>query len=220
MNADDPRWAHAPGDAPSNIVGESPSRPHLAGGWLVKVGGSLLDVDQLGPRLRRWLDEHAPPESALIPGGGPTTDVIRAMDRLHGLGVAAAHRLAIQALGLNSHLLAALVPRGAVAASPEQCRQLWHEGKTPVLDPAAFLLGHQGQDCDALPASWDVTSDSIAARLAESLGIAHLVLLKSCSAPAGSTIPDWVSAGLVDPWFGQVCRRLSSVRLIDFRSLA
>ena len=53
---------------------------------VIKVGGSLFDRPDLGPRLRRWLDANAPWETILVPGGGRLVDVIRDLDRIHGLG--------------------------------------------------------------------------------------------------------------------------------------
>jgi aspartokinase-like uncharacterized kinase len=58
-----------------------------------------------------------------------------------------------------------------------------------------------------LPQTWAVTSDAIAARVAEQLGATRLVLLKSVPVPADV---DWRAAarlGLVDATFPQVVER-------------
>src|SRR5207248_2464665 len=81
---------------------------------VVKVGGSLYDLPDLGPRLHAFLRSLDRPEVLLIPGGGPTADVVRDLDRRHGLGEETAHWLALHALAVNAHFLAALVPGGAV----------------------------------------------------------------------------------------------------------
>ena len=52
-------------------------------------------------------------------------------------------------------------------------------GRIPVLAPRRFLDEVDARSPDPLPPSWDVTSDTIAARLAVRLGAAELVLLKS-----------------------------------------
>ena len=77
---------------------------------VVKVGGSLYDLPDLGPRLQRWLN-HVPANDVLIvPGGGPAADVIRDLDRIHHLGEENAHWLALEALRLNAHFIARLLP--------------------------------------------------------------------------------------------------------------
>ncbi len=86
-------------------------RPSLA---VIKVGGSLLDWPELPGRLTAFLDGRRtskPAErSALIAGGGPAADLIRTLDRIHGLGDQTAHLLALHALDLTAILLAAILP--------------------------------------------------------------------------------------------------------------
>ena len=57
-------------------------------------------------------------------------------------------------------------------------------GRTTVLLPAALPL-------DALPASWDVTSDSIAAWVARQIGAGRLVLVKEVD----GLFADWPPEG-------------------------
>ena len=67
-----------------------------------------------------------------------------------------------------------------------------------------------------LPAGWQVTSDSIAARLAEVLAADELVLLKSIDPPSAT----WQQAareGLVDAYFPEAVQPLATVRWINLR---
>lgn len=87
--------------------------------------------------------------------------------------------LAISSLDLTTELLAALLPGFAVVHRTEDlwaCRNL---GQVPILAPGRFLEEFDDRGPDPLAASWDVTSDSIAARIAVLLGARRLILLKS-----------------------------------------
>ena len=141
------------------------------------------------------------------------------MDQIHGLGDLRAHRLAIGALDLTAELLAAIVPGSAVVHRPEALRSIWNLGKLPILSPGRFLEDHDDRGPDPLPASWDVTSDSIAARIAIHLNASRLILLKSRALPRGPDWPEAASLGLVDPMFPAVARRLGFVASVCLRDV-
>jgi aspartokinase-like uncharacterized kinase len=169
---------------------------------VVKVGGSLYDWPDLGPRLRRWLDANTPRETILVPGGGPTAEVIRALDRTHHLGEETAHWLALRALAINAELLAALLPGACVIDGPDLAELVWEQDRRPVLDAFAFCESDEA-DPGRLPHTWAVTSDSVAARLAVVAGAGELVLLKSAAPPPGD-VAAWAEVGYVDPWLPRV----------------
>lgn len=191
---------------------------------VVKLGGSLLDLPQLGPRLRAWLDALPTAEIILILGGGPAADSVRRADQVHHLGDEQSHWLALRAMSFNSHLVAALLPRSDVVAALHECSTLWEKRRTPILDPLPLI---QENRADPLmpPSSWTATSDSIAAYVAH-LADAELILLKSRSVPdrfqdAGAV--SWgelAKAGLVDEYFPRLAGLLRSIRLINFREEA
>jgi aspartokinase-like uncharacterized kinase len=183
---------------------------------VVKVGGSLFDLPDLGPRLAAWLAGRAERAALLVPGGGPTTDVVRAFDRRFGLGEEKAHWLALRALALNARVLADLLPAACVVGGVEECPAAWRTGRVPVLDAHAFA---QADAADRLPHCWDAGSDAVAARVAVAAGAARLVLLKSVDLPQGI---DWDEAGrrgLVDPWFGRVLRQARRPPAVEFVNL-
>ena len=108
---------------------------------VVKVGGSLLDLADLGARLMSWLRTLHRRDLILVPGGGPTADVVRDMDRLHRLGEQPSHWLALRALSLNAHLLARILSRSVRAHVIEDLNERWEAWRQPgppILDPLAL----------------------------------------------------------------------------------
>lgn len=183
---------------------------------VVKVGGSLLDMPDLGQRLTQWLDQRATNFPLLIPGGGPTTDVVRQLDRVHTLGEERSHWLALRALTFNAHFLAALVPGVAVARQREECPDLWQRGVVPVLDAYTFLRADEGQP-GCLAPCWEAASDAVAARVAHVVEARRLVLLKSVSLPSGMNWAEASRHGLVDTRFADVIGDGFNVEMVNFR---
>ena len=119
---------------------------------VVKVGGGVGDAL---PGVCATLGELGRRHRLLVvPGGAGFADAVRDADRRFGLHAHTSHRMAILAMEQFGWLLSDLI-RGV-----------------PVLLPAGLPL-------DELPASWDVTSDSIAAWVAHRVGADRLVLVKS-----------------------------------------
>ena len=148
---------------------------------VVKVGGGLAReagedalralCDAIGAAARRH-------RLLVVPGGGGFADAVRECDRRYGLSDRAAHRMAILAMEQFAWLLSELIP-----GSSRTTRI--HGDGLRVLLPAAVLA-------DApLPASWDVTSDSIAAWVAREAGAGRLVLFK----PVDGLYREWPPAG-------------------------
>lgn len=171
---------------------------------VVKVGGSLYELPDFGPRLRRWL-ANQPKPLVLVPGGGRTADVVRFLDQQHQLGEEKAHWLALRALSLNAHFLAALLPESQVVCDIRDPQNLFYSPVLSILDMMAFALTDDERP-DHLPHCWDATSDSLALRVAIRLEASALVLLKALPIPAPV---DWEEAsrrGWVDPYFPQLLR--------------
>jgi aspartokinase-like uncharacterized kinase len=178
---------------------------------VVKVGGSLYDLPDLGPRLRDWLGTLKAEAVLIVPGGGATAEVIRCLDRTHALGEMTSHRLALQAMTVNAWLLSALLGDVPVLSSG------WNRvDGIALLDAAAFLKQDSGPD--RLPASWDATSDAVAARAALVLQAEELILLKSVDVPSEMSWQAAAQAGFVDALFPGLAARIKRVRAVNFRS--
>ena len=177
---------------------------------VVKVGGSLYDWPDLGPRLRAFLGSLADPDRLVVPGGGGTGNVVRALDATHQLGAEVSHWLALRGCAVNAHFLGALLPGCVVVPEPLGVRGV------AVLDPLAFTEADEGQP-GCLQHSWNATSDAVAARAAVVAG-GELVLLKSVTIPPGMDWGEAARMGLVDSVLpGIVDRAGLCVRAVNLR---
>lgn len=165
---------------------------------IVKVGGSLFDLPNLGPGLCTYLKALAPAEVILVAGGGAGVEAVRALDRAHGFGEEFSHWLALRALGVT-------------AAGLERITH----GR--VLDCLAFAIEDESRP-GALPHAWDVTSDSIAARAALVHRAVRLVLLKSVDVPHGTTWEEAAARGWVDAHFPRIATNAPfAIEVVNFR---
>ena len=184
---------------------------------VVKVGGSLLGWAEFPSRLRAELDRHAGDRRVLVVGGGKGADFIRELDSLHGIGEKRSHRLALRVLDVTAHLAAALVPGLEVVEGPEGLPGAWGRGSVPVLAPRRALEDHDGDALGPLPECWAVTTDSIAARVAEVLGADELRLLKSTGLGGITDRGGAARAGVVDRYFPTASARLRRVTVVNLR---
>jgi 5-(aminomethyl)-3-furanmethanol phosphate kinase len=102
----------------------------------------------------------------VVPGGAWFADAVREADRRFALPAATSHHMAVLGMEQFGWLLSDLIP-GAERSAEARAGA----GRTTVLLPGALPL-------DRLPASWQVTSDSIAAWVAGEAGAGRLVLVQ------------------------------------------
>jgi len=166
---------------------------------VIKVGGSLVESDAAAA-LMRALAARRPPRLVVVPGGGDFADAVRLSGRRHPIGDQAAHHMALLAMHMSAVMLGALAPGYVVAESPAEFAAAWARDLTPVWAPERMVLA-----APDVPASWDVTSDSLAAWLARAIAASRLLLVKSCLVPAAmdANAAALAAAGIVDPSFPQ-----------------
>lgn len=186
---------------------------------VLKLGGSLMEWPGLPDRLAALLGDRRDERPVLVVGGGAFADAVRGLDRVHGIGEARSHALALRAMDLSAHAIAAMVGGLVVVERLEDLGPSRARGTTPVLAPRLLLDEEDRTAADPLPHSWAVTSDAIAARVAERLGGA-LLLLKSTAAAPGLDRRSAAAIGLVDPAFPDAARRLRSVAVLNLRDPA
>ena len=183
---------------------------------VVKVGGSLLSRSDLSEKLRDWLAARPEGHSVLVAGGGEIVEAIRAADRAHRLGEVTAHWLSIRAMSVTAELLAALSPNSVLLTDWDDLQRRKTAVGATVFDVHDFLRCVEPDlPGRKLPASWHVTSDSIAARLAIGLGADELALLKSSWPPrAEATIAELSSVGYVDRFLPKMAAEAPPIRCV------
>jgi aspartokinase-like uncharacterized kinase len=115
----------------------------------------------------------------VVPGGAWFADAVRDADRRFALPAATSHHMAVLGMEQFGWLLSELIPGAERSAEPRVTA-----GRTTVLLPGALAL-------DSLPASWQVTSDSIAAWVTADAGAGRLVLVKEVD----GLFADWPPRG-------------------------
>lgn len=171
---------------------------------VVKIGGSLLGSPDLEPWLSALAEWDRP--VVVVPGGGPFAEAVRSAQAAIGFDDVAAHRMALLAMEQVAVLLASRSPRSALAASRAEIEEALRREEIPVWLPSAMVLA-----APDVPASWDVTSDSLAAWLAGVLAAERLLLVKSREVAAPVTAQELTDAGIVDPFFPTFAARLAAM---------
>lgn len=167
---------------------------------VVKIGGSLSETGRLSAVLK--LASAAPRPVVIVPGGGAFADAVRADQARKGFSDAEAHRLAILAMhDMAAHFMS-LQPGFAGVERVADFHAAWRRGRVPIWLPARMCL----RDA-TIPQDWSITSDGLAARLAEQLGRLPVVLVKSVRVARSAAARTLAARGIVDPAFAAITRR-------------
>jgi len=169
---------------------------HVGARWVIKIGGSLLG----SPELERWLTlfaKFSDGQIIIVPGGGLFADAVREAQKLSKISDACAHRLAVLAMDQFGLLLANMNTDLATARNEMELDERTWQHRCIVWLPSQMVLAD-----DTIPKSWDVTSDSIAAWLAQKVNAQQLILVKS-DKPTESelSLRMMTSTGVIDEAF-------------------
>lgn len=153
--------------------------------FVVKIGGSLLELPKLETVLRQIKQQDLP--IVLLPGGGKFADIVRQEQKQYGFSDKAAHKMAIQAMQQYAELLHDISDID------------FFDSKKNILRPAIFppleLLSYQWR----IPENWTVTSDSLAVLLAEELNAEKCMLLKACEI-IDTDVQSLLRQGIIDEY--------------------
>ncbi|MEJ2272299.1 MAG: delta 1-pyrroline-5-carboxylate synthetase [Candidatus Bathyarchaeota archaeon] len=140
---------------------------------VLKIGGSLAkDPDNL-KRLCIELSILAKSHRILIvPGGSEFADVVRKFDRKYNISCLIAHKMAILGMDQYGLFLSSLIPDSFTSYSIENSMNN-EQGNLKIFLPSHIMFREE-----PLENSWDITSDSIAAYIANLLKAEKLLLVK------------------------------------------
>jgi dihydroneopterin aldolase len=159
---------------------------------VVKLGGSFA----FSVHLRAWIEAIAACAGrvVIVPGGGPFADTVRSAQLRMGFDDRAAHDMAILAMEQYGRALVSLDRRLSPADSTEAIRRELNAGRVPVWMPARMT-----RLANDIAPSWDLTSDSLAAWLAGTIGARRLFLVKHVAFHSRAVGGDDLAAtGVVD----------------------
>jgi aspartokinase-like uncharacterized kinase len=140
---------------------------------VMKIGGSMMragGLDALCDHLSGMTARHS---VLIVPGGGPFADAVRDADRTHHLSDEAAHWMAVLAMNQYGYLIADRIPGSQVVRTMGDIRRALATQLIPIWLPFEVLCYQ-----DPLPHSWSVTSDTIAAWVADQFRATMLLLVK------------------------------------------
>lgn len=158
---------------------------------VVKLGGSLLAASTLPACLERAMT--LPGRVVIVTGGGVFADLVREQQVHWQFDDLAAHRMAILAMQQMALLCQSLQPALSLCRSVED----FADGG----EKTVWLPDWQELDQAGIAASWDVTSDSLAAWLAGRLHASQLLLVKAGVVEPNTTLAKLQQQGLLDAAF-------------------
>ncbi|EHK56745.1 dihydroneopterin aldolase [Allomesorhizobium alhagi] len=162
---------------------------------VVKLGGSTANEAVLAEWIAALAGSALP--LVIVPGGGRFADEIRNAQKDMGFSDKAAHAMAILAMDQLGHVILDRDDRLVPAQSMQNIERALRGGKIPVWLPSFLAI-----PAPDIRASWDITSDALAAWLAGKLGADALLLVKQTAAfSSGDDVASLTVRGIVDAGF-------------------
>ena len=160
---------------------------------VIKFGGSLCQPDALTAAIA-WMARQAQSHSIVVVcGGGAYADTIRSEQKRLALDDVVAHRQALLAMEQT----ALLVQRAWYQKTGVELPLSESGDPMTLWSPRGLLFDHQ-----EVPASWDITSDSLSVWLAHKIQAQQLSLMKNLDLGLETGSPkEWQAKGWVDHAF-------------------
>lgn len=167
---------------------------------VIKLGGSLSRSDALVNCLNAVEKNYQDRAVIIVPGGGAFADQVRLAQQHWQFGDNTAHHMAILAMQQMALMFKGLKPGFAVAHNVAAIQdQLSRQKKIIIWSPDIVELDNAG-----IQASWDITSDSLAAWLAKTLSATELILVKSVAIETSLSLQQLAELQIIDKAFCNV----------------
>jgi aspartokinase-like uncharacterized kinase len=163
---------------------------------IIKLGGSLSRSDTLINCLNAVEKNYRGRAAVIVPGGGAFADQVRLAQQHWQFDDNTAHDMALLAMQQMALMFKGLKPDFAIAHTVAAIQQLSERKQVVIWSPDITELENAG-----IAASWDITSDSLAAWLAKTLSATELVLVKSAVIDAGLGLDQLAEQDIVDKAF-------------------
>lgn len=164
---------------------------------VAKIGGSLLSNKQALPICFKAVQRLSKANRiVLVPGGGELAEQVRQLQHRFSFNDRAAHAMAILAMQQAALLLNALQAEWPIFSYTQDFHKV--RAAVSIWSPELAELDQAG-----VAASWDVTSDSLAAWLAIQLRADELILVKSAKIDENAAIEQLQKSAVVDAAFQQ-----------------
>lgn len=169
---------------------------------VIKLGGSLVTADTLLYCLNRIEQQYQNQKVVLVTGGGGLADYVRDLQQHWQFNDECAHAMAILAMQQMAWLIKGLKADVELVHSVNAILQ--SPPKILMWLPDVNELNNAG-----IPATWDITSDSLAAWLANALSADELILIKSAVIDSALNLAQLAERGIIDNAF---CERVVNSR--------
>ncbi len=163
---------------------------------VIKLGGSLTYSTLLTDWLERLDQDYQDTDVVVVPGGGAFADQVRLAQQHWGFDDRTAHCMALLAMQQMALLITGLKPAWHSAGSVAAIKAALGQGQPVVWSPDVRELDRAG-----IAATWDITSDSLAAWLAGELAAQELLLIKAAKLTPYLTLSELAEQGVLDNAF-------------------
>lgn len=163
---------------------------------IIKLGGSLSRTDTLVNCLNAVEKNYQGRAVVIVPGGGAFADQVRMAQQHWQFDDATAHQMAILAMQQMALMFKGLKPNFAIIHSVAAIQYPLDRQKTAIWSPDIIELDNAG-----IPASWDISSDSLAAWLAKTVSATELVLVKAATIDTSLSLHQLAKQHIVDKAF-------------------
>lgn len=165
---------------------------------VVKLGGSTAFDAEMDVWISALAGAALP--LVIVPGGGPFAGQVRQSQQRMGFSDKAAHAMAILAMDQFGHVILDRDDRLTAARTRQDIETALLDGKIPVWLPSAWAI-----PAPDIRASWDITSDSLAAWLAGKIDAKALLLIKQSPDFSGhDDIAGLTKMGILDAGFASM----------------